>query len=136
MERLRKIEQAATPGPWQWVDNENDEPLTDSDSEFIDAEAEREASLRTTWQRETESVGPLPEWIIGEAMEVRGPDAEFIVTARNTYAALLDVAEWVDGYVREWLASPAANPECSGCAGTPAPRDVEALLDRISEVTP
>lgn len=95
-ERIRAIAQAATPGPWKWQDSETDVDLDGYDREYIDATADGfgRPSLRTAWVRETEYVGAIPEFIIGYAEEVSGPDAQHIATFDPLLVtAMLDVVE-------------------------------------------
>jgi hypothetical protein len=97
--------EAATPGPWQWVDPETDEPcLPDSPCATGDhgGYAYR-LSLRTVEEFPTSWVGPLPRFIINTAEEFyeveqddgtwRHPDAAFIAAARTDVPALLAEVE-------------------------------------------
>jgi hypothetical protein len=69
LDRLKALAQAATPGPWHWVDIETDLPC-DPDNPCIDEEDFwHEYSLRTVEEFPTYSVGPLPKFIIYQAEE-------------------------------------------------------------------
>lgn len=60
LEQIKAAARAATPGPWHWVNPENDQPRRPG---------EWRASLRTIEKFPTQSVGPLPEFIV-EADEI------------------------------------------------------------------
>lgn len=60
IDRIKGIAKAATPGPWRWVNPENDTPR--KPGEFC-------SSLRTIAEFPTRSVGLLPKFIV-EAAEI------------------------------------------------------------------
>lgn len=73
-DQLEALAQAATPGPWHWVDADTDEHVSPDDPI---AEGVYRFSLRTIEEFPTKYVGPLPKFIIAEAeefLEVEQPD--------------------------------------------------------------
>lgn len=73
---------AATAGPWHWVDPETDQPLE------LTALCEA-ASLRTVEKYPTISVGPLPKFIVDTQELNEVADALFIANARTDVPALV-----------------------------------------------
>lgn len=101
IERLQQLIEQATPGPWQWVDPDTDLPCL-PDAPCATGDHCRHAyrlSLRTVAEFPTQSVGPLPQFVIGSAEEFNEheqadgswthPDAEFIAGAVNALPELL-----------------------------------------------
>lgn len=85
---LKKSALAATPGPWEWINPENDKPRQSG---------EWRASLRTVAKFSTYSVGPLPKFIV-EADEIcdenREANASYIEFANP--AAILALIDRVE----------------------------------------
>jgi hypothetical protein len=74
---------AATAGPWHWVDGETDKP-------FGADEIGPRGSLRTVWEEPAEYAGgTLPEFILDAEDIGRTVDATFIAHARTDIPALV-----------------------------------------------
>lgn len=116
---------AATEGPWHWVDPETDEPcLPDLPCRagYHEDHAYR-LSLRTVTEYPTAHVGLLPKFIIAEAEEFHEveaepgvwmhPDAEFIAAAREDVPVMADaLLRVLDIHRREMFGGDAV---CSSC---------------------
>lgn len=78
LDEIERVAKAATPGPWQWINPENDRPRQSG---------EWRSSLRTVEEFPTISVGSLPKFIV-EADEIYGENmdanAAFIAAANPT----------------------------------------------------
>ncbi len=88
LEKLKAVALAATPGPWHWVNPENDKPRRPG---------EWRASLRTIEEFPTRSVGPLPHFILA-AEEISSSDDKMeenaaFIAAANPAAVLELIAE-------------------------------------------
>lgn len=103
LDRLREIEQAAFAGPWESAHGD------DSGWAFVET---------------YDGLTMVADLIDGSFAERRA-NAEFIATARNTFAVLLDVAEAADAFFPQ-----------GSLAATRDGRALTAALDRLREVTP
>ena len=97
VQAIQKLAEAATEGPWHWVDYETDAPVAPGGESQV-----FRVSLRTVAEHETPSVGPLPHFILSEVQyeQETSNDARFIAAARTEVpwlcAALLEALDTID----------------------------------------
>jgi hypothetical protein len=94
---LRRLHEAATPGPWEWIDGDTDKPWDAGDPDQF------APSLRTAWTKKSQfNLGELPVWILNiDQLGDNKNDAALIAAMRNALPALLSIWEAAEEFMDE-----------------------------------
>lgn len=133
IDRLRELEAAATPGPWQW-DGDNDVMVTAPDERWV-------ANVGN-WGRQNaaQGVGDMENSsLLSNIYEMDQRDAALIAEARNALPALLDIAKAARAAPDALLYKPPMTDDgfCNECATATSRKDHDdacpwAVLGRIA----